>query len=280
MVGVLLAPISVCKAAGDANSLDPRYEQAKQETLALAASGGSEIAPSWWPWRRDTDPARPPSVQTYQLPTLAGDELDYHQTPADLVTAPAIDADAVFSRVLACYPEKSKFDIDVNLRAAIRSNRVLDLEEGTTSLGQSYVGVVANMPLYSGRELDREKEREYGRRKDTAKAVADFTRAIAARNQAIRELALYRSLEARSAVRVQQGVVEANEQVGYLEKVAQAQKELLQTEATIMENRLLLAGMCDPRNAERIGGWLKQVSALPPSTHTKGEGKRSIKGKP
>ena len=114
------------------------------------------MAPSWWPWRRDADPARPPSVQTYQLPTLAGDDLDFHHTPADLVAAPAIDADAVFGRVLACYPEKSKFDIDVNLRAAVRSNNVLDLEDSATGLGQSYVGVVANMPLYSGRELDRE----------------------------------------------------------------------------------------------------------------------------
>ena len=277
MVGGLLVPINACKAAGDAQDPDPQYEKAKQETLSLAASGGSEMAPSWWPWRRDADPARPPSVQTYQLPTLAGDDLDFHHTPADLIAAPAIDADAVFGRVLACYPEKSKFDIDINLRAAVRSNDVLDLEDSATGLGQSYVGVVANMPLYSGRELDREKEREYGRRKDTAKAVADFISAIAARNQAIRELALYRSLEARSAIRVQQGIVEASEQVGYLEKVAQAQKELLQTEARIMENRLLLAGMCDPRNAERIGGWLKQVSAVPVA---KVEAKSKQRGKP
>ena len=87
--------------------------------------------------------------------------------------------------------------------------------------------------------------------------------AIASRNHAIRELALYRSLEARSAIRVQQGIIEASEQVGYLEKVASSQEKLITDEAKIMESRLLLAGMCDPKNAESIGGWLKKVSAVP-----------------
>jgi hypothetical protein len=30
-----------------------------------------------------------------------------------------------------------------------------------------------------------------------------------------------------------------------------------------MESRLLLSGMCDPKNAETIGSWLKKVSAAP-----------------
>ena len=78
----------------------------------------------------------------------------------------------------------------MDLRAAIRSSDVLDLQDTATGLGKSYVGIVASMPLYSGKELDREKEREYMRRKDTASAVAAFVTAIASRNHAIRELAL------------------------------------------------------------------------------------------
>ncbi|WP_050987959.1 hypothetical protein [Thiothrix nivea] len=165
--------------------------------------------------------------------------------------------------LLACYPEKSKFDIDVDLRAAIRSSDVLDLQDTTTGLGKSYVGIVASMPLYSGKELEREKDREYSRRKDTAKAVAGFIASIAGRNHTIRELALYRSLEARSAARVKEVVTEANEQVGYLEKVASSQEKLIEEEAKIMESRLLLSGMCDPKNAKQIGGWLKKISAVP-----------------
>lgn len=237
---------------------DYTEKPAKNDTQAAESHNIS------WPWVKSADPAQPPALKPYEVPTLVGDQLDYHAPAAGLVKAPAIDADAIFARVMGCYPEKSKYNIDVSLRASLRSNPALDLEDNSSgSLGKSYVGIVASMPLYSGRELDREKDREYSRRKDTAKAVADFITAIAARNQAVREFALYRSLEARSAVRVQQGIVEASEQVGYLEKVATAQKDLIQTEARIMESRLLLAGMCDPQNANTLGSWLKRIAAVP-----------------
>ncbi len=260
LVAVLLAPISAC--ADETTD----YEAVKAETLRLA--GATEIpkdtatAPAWWPWKGG-EAEKPPEPKVYKTPTMVDDGLDYHDKPAAIVQAPALDADAIYKSVLGCYPEKSKFDIDVDLRASIRSSEVLDLQDTTTGLGKSYVGIVASMPLYSGKELDREKEREYMRRKDTAKAVADFISAIAGRNHAVRELALYRSLEARSAVRVQQGVTEATEQVGYLEKVASSQEKLITEETKIMESRLLLAGMCDPKNAETLGSWLKKVSAVP-----------------
>ena len=259
---MLLVPIST-NAETDSN-----YEATKAETLRLAgmtntSQSETETAPAWWSWKSGSELEKPPEVKPYQIPTMAGDGLDYHANPAAIVQAPALDADAIFKAVLACYPERSKFDIDVDLRAAIRSSDVLDLQDTATGLGKSYVGIVASMPLYSGKELDREKDREYVRRKDTAKAVADFVTAIAGRNHAVRELALYRSLEARSAVRVKEGITEASEQVGYLEKVASSQDKLIGEEAKIMESRLLLAGMCDPKNAERIGGWLRKVSAVP-----------------
>ena len=265
---MLLAPINASAET------DSDYEATKAETLRLAgitAPAGTEgedtkvssdTAPAWWPWKTG-ELEKPPEPKIYQTPTMADDGLDYHAKPAAMVQAPALDADAIFKAVLACYPERSKFDIDVDLRAAIRSSDVLDLQDTATGLGKSYVGIVASMPLYSGKELDREKDREYVRRKDTAKAVAGFVTAIAGRNHAVRELALYRSLEARSAVRVKEGITEATEQVGYLEKVASSQDKLIGEEAKIMESRLLLAGMCDLKNAENIGGWLRKVSAVP-----------------
>jgi hypothetical protein len=257
LITVLFMPIAAIAET------EAQLEAAKAETLRLSQQDAeADTAPAWWPWK-DEDPAKPPTPKIYQLPTMAGDGLDYHDKLPAIVQAPALDADAIYQSVLGCYPEKSKFDIDVDLRASIRSSDVLDLEDAATGLGKSYVGIVAKMPLYSGKELDREKEREYVRRKDTAKAVANFISAIAGRNHAVRELALYRSLEARSAVRVQQGVTEATEQVGYLEKVASSQDKLINEETKIMESRLLLAGMCDPKNAETIGGWLKKVSAVP-----------------
>ena len=234
---------------------------AQAETLKTAQENG-DLAESYWPWATG-EAEKPPEIQTYQLPTLAGDDLDYHHKPAPLAKAPPLNPDAVYKTVLSCYPEKSNFDIDVSLRATVRSTDVLDENDLSSGLGKSYVGIVANMPLYSSQELNREREREYNRRKDTAKAVAAFISSIASRNQAMRELALYRSLEARSAIRVQSGIVEATEQVGYLEKVAGAQDKLVTEETKIMEGRLLLAGMCDPANAARVGSWLERLSSVP-----------------
>ncbi len=134
---------------------------------------------------------------------------------------------------------------------------------GSTELGSSYVAIVASMPLYSMTELNREREREHARRQEVAGVVADFIAAIASRNHAIRELALYRSLEARSSLRVQQGIAESTEQVKYLEKVAASHEALIKQEAKIMDTRLKLSGMCDPVNAKAINTWLKQVSAVP-----------------
>ena len=171
LAAVLLVPISASAET------EAELEAAKQETLKIAAENG-DIAPAWWPWA-EGEAEKPPAIQTYKLPTMAGDEVDYHSKPAPLAKAPALDPDAIYKTVLSCYPEKSKFDVDVSLRASIRSADVLDENDLSSGLGKSYVGIVANLPLYSGRELDREREREYMRRKDTAKAVADFIAAIA-----------------------------------------------------------------------------------------------------
>lgn len=255
LAAVLLVPISTHAETAE------QLAAAKAETLKIAEDNGS-LAPSYWPWD-SAEAEKPPEIQTYQLPTLADDGVDYHSKPAPLAKAPALNPDAVYQTVLRCYPEKSHFAIDIALRASVRSSDVLDETDLSSGLGKSYVGIVANMPLYSSQELNREREREYMRRKDTAKAVADFIAAIAGRNQSMRELALYRSLEARSAIRVQSGIVEATEQVGYLEKVATAQEKLVKEETKIIESRLLLAGMCDPTNAARVGGWLERLSQLP-----------------
>ena len=265
LVAVLLAPINAFgETEIESATLPlPTPEKAvKTDLNAFNADKSVKSAPSYWPWA-EGEAEKPPEIQTYHLPTLAGDGVNYHAKPAPLAKAPALNPDAVYQTVLSCYPEKSNFSIDVALRASVRSTEVLDESDLSSGLGKSYVGIVANMPLYSSQELNREREREYMRRKDTAKAVADFISAIAGRNQSMRELALYRSLEARSAIRVQSGIVEATEQVGYLEKVATAQEKLVKEETQIIESRLLLAGMCDPANAAKVGGWLERLSQLP-----------------
>lgn len=205
----------------------------------------------------------PPETKPYKLPTMLDDGADFHARPAPLVEAPVIDAEAVFNRITACYPAVSKFKIDLNLKGMLASSDMATLEDNTSYLGKSYVGLVASMPLYSSAEVDRLRDREYRRRLDTASTVAELIGGISTRNQSTRELALYRSLEARSAVRVQSGIVEIDEQIKFMEKLAAAHEKIIVQEAKILEARLKLAGSCDPENAEKIGAWLKQIAVLP-----------------
>ena len=220
-------------------------------------------APFYWPWS-DGPAQQPPQAKPYRLPTMAGDDVNFQDSPAAPIKAPHIDSDSVYRYVLSCFPEKSKWDLDLRLKGQMALSGEVLTDDGLESqLGSSYVAIVASLPLYSAGEIGREREREYKRRMDVAGNVSNFITAIASRNHAVRELALYRSLEARSAIRVRQGIVEVAEQVQYLEKVAKAQSSLITDEAKIMENRLKLVGMCDPINAEVINTWLTRVSAVP-----------------
>jgi len=251
LVAVLLVPISACAEvptkAPDLDTAEP-----------------AKTAPFYWPWS-DEEAQKPPNAKPYRLPTLAGDALNFQDQPAKPVKAPHIDSDAVFKYVLDCFPEESRWNLNVSLRGQLAKSggAILGTDGSETELGSAYVGIVASLPLYSASEMSRRTEREYKRRMDVAGTVSKFITAIASRNHAVRELALYRSLEARSAIRVRQGIVEVAEQVQYLEKVAAAQESLITDEAKIMENRLKLVGMCDPVNAKTINEWLTKVSAVP-----------------
>ncbi len=204
----------------------------------------------------------PPAPAPYKLPTMQEDGLDYHARPAPFVEAPVIDAEAVFERVAACYPAESLYKLDVTLKGMLASSDMATIEDNTNYLGKSYVGLVASVPVYSGSEMARIKDREYNRRQEIAKTISDLVGAISTRNQAHRETALYSSLEARASVRVQSGISELDEQVKYLEKVAAAHEKAIVQEAKILEARLKLAGTCRPEVAPEIGKWLREICTL------------------
>ncbi|WP_051227871.1 hypothetical protein [Oceanospirillum beijerinckii] len=206
-------------------------------------------------------PAEPvPEIKTYQLPRFDPEAQGNHHTPiAPLQLAPAIDYDALYQATLNCYPEKSKFGLEVELEGAYRNRKTYDYTG--SEIGQHYIGVVARMPLYSASELNREREKEYKRRTDTAATIGAFLSALAKRNHAIRELGLYQSLEARSQIRVMQGVAETAEQVRYLERVAQAQEALISAETAIAQHRLSLIASCSDEKAPVLNQYLQVVSA-------------------
>ncbi|MCW8332027.1 hypothetical protein MD588_24860 [Photobacterium sp. SDRW27] len=214
------------------------------------------------PWSQPADP--PPDIQPFELPTLKG-KTPHFITPAPaLKAAPTVDPDAIFTVVNNCYPEKTKFKIDLSLVAGVRSSIDQFNRSDWPEITDHYIGVVGEMPLYSTTEQAREREWEHKRRVNTAKNVATFAQSLANRNHAYREMGLYLVMEARSQARVRQGIANITEQVGFLEKVAAAQRDILKFEAQIVENRLALISMCDNARAERVNQYLKKLVYLPP----------------
>ena len=223
-------------------------------TFAADEKGGN-----LWPWSSQ-NAKEPPKVQPYEVPTF-GAKRNFRDAPAQWQKAPRVDGDAVFRMVIACYPNKSQWNIDVDLAAAIRNSNAVDVTG--TVIGKSTVGIVARMPLYSATEMDREREREYKRRTDTAGKVAEFVGQLAARNQALRSLALSAAMESRAQIRVNEGIADADEQVKYLDKIAGAEKDLITAESKIMDARLSLVAMCRDESADAVNAYLTELAHLP-----------------
>ncbi|MDE1251560.1 hypothetical protein MCT08_18525 [Vibrio aestuarianus] len=205
----------------------------------------------------------PPEIKPYELPTLKGGAPHYNTSTPALSPAPLIDPDVIFNTVLKCYPEKSKFKIDLNLVAGMKSNIDEYNSDDWPEISEHYIGIVGKMPLYSTTEQSRERQWEYQRRTATATAVASFTQALAERNYAYRLMGLYLSLEARSQLRVQQGVTTVSEQVALLEKVAATHRDVLAHEAKIVEHRLALVAMCESSYTDNMNTYLQKIAFLP-----------------
>ena len=223
-------------------------------TFAADEKGGN-----LWPWSSQ-NAKEPPKVLPYEVPTF-GAKRNFRDAPAQWQKAPKVDGDAVFRTIIACYPNKSQWNIDVDLQAAVRNANAVDITG--TAIGKSTVGIVARMPLYSATEMDREREREYKRRTDTAGKVAEFVGQLAARNQALRSLALSAAMESRAQIRVNEGIADADEQVKFLDKVAAAEKDLITAEAKVMDARLSLVAMCRDESADAVNAYLSDLAHLP-----------------
>jgi hypothetical protein len=230
--------------------------------LSTTTHANTELWPISSPWSQPSE--APPEVKPFELPTLKGKSPHFNTPIPALRAAPVIDPDAIFNIITHCYPEKSKFKIDVSLVAGVKSS--IDQYDNTDwpDITEHYIGIVGEMPLYSTTEQARERQWEYQRRTATATTVAAFAAALANRNHAYREIGLYLALEARSQARVKQGIANVAEQVTLLEKVAAAQRNILTFEAKIVEHRLSLISMCDNLRAPNINSYLQNLAYLPP----------------
>lgn len=208
----------------------------------------------------------PPESKPFELPTLHGDTPHFNTPIPAMLPAPKVNPDTIFNSVLHCYPEKSKFKIDIDIVAGVKSN----IDEYNTSdwpeISEHYIGIVGKMPLYSTTEQSRERQWEYQRRTATATSVAAFTKALANRNYAYRTMGMYLALEARSQARVKKGIANVDEQIALLEKVAMSHRDVLTHEATLVEQRLALVAMCEESQSDGMNRYLKKVAYLPKPT--------------
>ncbi|KZX63851.1 hypothetical protein A3712_20735 [Vibrio sp. HI00D65] len=234
----------------------------------LLFGGASMVSANDWgissPWNEPT--VLPPEVKPFELPTLHGDAPHFNTPVPALLPAPKIDPDTIFESVLHCYPEKSKFKIDIDIVAGMRANMDEYDNDDWPDISEHYIGIVGKMPLYSTTEQSRERQWEYQRRTATASAVAAFTKALASRNYSYRTMGLYLALEARSQARVSKGVANVDEQITLLEKVATAHRDVLTHEATLVEQRLALVAMCEEDQSQTINTYLQKIAVLPQRT--------------
>jgi hypothetical protein len=119
-----------------------------------------------------------------------------------------------------------------------------------------YAGIVANMPLYSDTEIDKDRKLEYQRRIQSTGTIKELLSAVATKRRAERMMGLYASLEKRAQVRIEEGIAPVDEQIGYLEKVAATQGELDTAEAAIEGARLALIGQCRPEVVDEVNNYI------------------------
>lgn len=202
----------------------------------------------------------PPEVKPYTIPTLTGEIKDFHHLPPVKI-AKAIDADAVFGMIVNCIPEQPRWGIEIKAVAGLRytQNNTISTFD-TAGLSKYYGGIVAEMPLYSADERFRIREVEVKRRGEIAANIAALLKALADRDRALRLVGIEEAAEARSQMRVREGIAPAEEQMALLREVASRTSELVAANSAITAARLALAGQCREEVAETVNDYLKEVT--------------------
>lgn len=186
------------------------------------------------------------------LPTLDGEAGIVTPGPAKPKPAP-IDARAVWEAAQACWPSRSFFKVDVRAEARGGSRYTTSALDGTLSSTDRVSGaIVVSMPLYSGIELERERDREYKRRVDAAKIVGELVETTTKVHTLERELDLLRAIERRAQERVKHGVAETMEQLAALKAVAETEGKLTEQQAKTIAAKLAVEATCEVGKAHLV----------------------------
>lgn len=222
--------------------------------VAVLVSGCSRAEP--------IEPPKPPNP----VPAFDGVPRSHIITAAPLKIDPGPDAQALFDRVIECYPAPSWFRGE--LAAEVRqSQRGVTGDYGATGSGAS---VVLRVPLWSSQEAERERERESARRLKVAQSVGVFIEALVQFRLSERELSLWHGIEARSAARVAAGVAETAEQIAALRQVADIERRRVSELAKITTARVELVGLCTVDKAAGLDQYLKRFNPLEPGQSGRG----------
>ncbi len=183
-----------------------------------------------------------------------------HALPEFVLQAPALpDARELYDRTLACWPSASHFRVELSLEHRMGSRSELPPDASPWSMySGSSTSLVARLPLYSAIELDRARERESSRRQRAAEAVGHWLTQLADRQRIRQELDLMKTMERRARQRVLLGIVDSNEQVKYLERVADLEGHWLRHLGQIERSRLELLGFCAHDRADGLDRWLRR----------------------
>jgi hypothetical protein len=197
-----------------------------------------------------------PVIKPFEIPTFEGKPVDWSHPKPAINKLPVIDGDAIFEMINRCYPLKSGFGLDISLRVGANYKPSGNTQINTLDSNSYYAGIVANMPLYSDIEIDKDRRQEYARRMQTSGTVKELLSAVAVKRKSERMLGLYSALEKRAQERIKQGVAAVDEQIVFLEKVAATQGELDIANATIEASRLALVGQCRPEVVEEVNNYI------------------------
>lgn len=201
----------------------------------------------------------PPTITPYQIPTFTGEPVDWHKIKPAIDTKKRVNGDAIFQIINKCYPLKSGFGLEVSVKGGITYKPSPNAGTATVNTLDSqsyYAGIVANMPLYSDIEIDKERKMEYQRRMETTTTIKTLLSAIASKRRAERMMGLYLSLEKRAQARIETGIASVDEQIGFLEKVATTQGDLDTADAEIESSRLALIGQCRPDVLDEVNTYI------------------------
>jgi hypothetical protein len=200
---------------------------------------------------------KPPDIKPFEIPSYTGKAVDWRNPKPAINELPKIDSDAIFKVVNRCYPLKSGFGLDISLKAgATYKDTNNSTQINTLDSNRYYAGIVANMPLYSDVEIDKDRKLEYQRRMQTTETIKALLTGVATKRRAERLMGLYEALEKRAQERIKNGLAETTEQITFLEKVATTQGELDQANASIEASRLALIGQCRPDAEQAVNDYI------------------------